>query len=122
MKRILIAVLVLLPVLVVAQSETKIGKTSEERAQQWSEWMQKELIITTHQKASTHEINLKYARQSEELKNKQLSKREKFKALKKIDKEKDGELKLVLTEEQFKVYQQKKVELQRKMLKAASSK
>jgi hypothetical protein len=121
MKGILIALLALLPMLAVAQSETEIGKTSEERAQQWTEWMKKELSITAEQEPGVQEVNMKYAQKAEELKAREGTKMEKFKELKAIDEAKDGELKSILSEEQFKVYQQKKEARQRKMLRAARS-
>lgn len=116
MKQVLI-IMMLLPLVAGAQSTEKPGKTPEERAQRWTVWMMEEQIITVEQEQRVQEVNLKYARQAETLKGKQISRMTKFKELKTFDQAKDEELKQLLSEEQFKLYQEKKSARQRALLK-----
>lgn len=96
--------------------------TPEERAQRWNSWMKEQLDLTPDQESPIYDINLKYARQNEELKVSTDSKRAKFQQLKSTDEKKDQELKTILTDAQFKLYQQKKKDLQKQMLESMKNK
>jgi hypothetical protein len=98
-----------------AQSKSS---TPEERAQRWDDWMKKELQITSNQETNIHAINLKYAQLNEQLKTTGQSRRSKFQEVKSNENEKEKEMKEVLTKEQFKLYQQKKKDMQRQMLQS----
>ena len=93
------------------------SSTPEERAQRWDNWMKEQLALTPEQQGKVQEINLRYAKQNENLKTATASRREKFKELRSIDKEKDSELKTILTKDQFPIYQEKKKAFQQEMMK-----
>lgn len=105
-----------------SQAQTSKESTPEERAEQWNVWMKEQLDLKPEQENPIHEINLKYARQNEELKVSDGSRKTKFQQLKSNDEKKDQELKVVLTEAQFKLYQEKKKDFQKKMLKSTRDK
>jgi Spy/CpxP family protein refolding chaperone len=94
----------------------KKDSTPEERAQRWTTWMKEQLTLTPDQETKIHFINQKYASLNEDLKTSTENRRAKFEELKERDKRKDAELKGVLTEEQFKLYLEKKKDFQREML------
>lgn len=100
-----------------SQAQTEKESTPEERAQRWNVWMKEQLDLKPEQENPIHEINLKYARQNEEVMVSNDSRKTKFKQLKSNDEKKDQELKVILTEAQFKLYQDKKKDFQKKMLK-----
>lgn len=102
-----------------AQEEERTPLTPEERATKWTEWMKTELSITAEQEPKVHEINLKYAQQTESIRAQGGSRRSKFKDVKSIDDAKDEELKAVLTPEQFEQYRAKKQDMRKKVVKAA---
>ena len=86
------------------------GKTPEERAEIINEWMKENLQPTDEQMSQLEALNLEYAKKMEPVK--QISgKINKLKAARDISDEKDQKLKLVLTDDQFKIYQKKKKEL-----------
>lgn len=91
--------------------------TPEERAQRWDTWMKEQLALTPEQQAKVQEINLRYARQNEDLKTTTASRKQKIQELKSTDKEKDTELKAILNKDQFKIYQEKKKAFQQQMMK-----
>jgi hypothetical protein len=98
-----------------AQSQSS---TPEERAQKWDDWMKKELAITPDQEANTHAINLKYAQMNEQLKSSTETRRSKFQEIKLNESYKEKELKQVLTKDQFRLYQEKKKDMQKKMMQS----
>jgi hypothetical protein len=102
-----------------AQTEERTPLTAEERATKWTQWMKDELNISAEQETKVHEINLKYAQQAQTVRSQEGSRKSKFKEVKSIDDAKDGELKTVLTPEQFEQYQTKKRDMQKKAVKAA---
>jgi hypothetical protein len=95
------------------------SSTPEDRADKWDKWMKENLTLTSDQEVPAHDINLKYALQSEKLKADDGSRMEKLKKLKAIDADKDVDMKKVLTADQFKIYQDKKKEFQKKLLQNA---
>lgn len=102
-----------------AQVEEGSSLTPEERATKWTEWMKKELNISADQETKVQTINLKYAQQTESLREKDGSRKSRFKEAKSIDDAKDNELKAIFTSEQFNIYQEKKREMQKKIIKSA---
>lgn len=102
-----------------AQAEARNPLTPEERAAKWTQWMKNELNISAEQETKVHEINLKYAQQTQSVRSQEGSRKSKFKEVKSIDDAKDEELKAVLTPEQFEQYQTKKQDMQKKAVKAA---
>ena len=98
-----------------AQTTERTPLTAEERAQKWTDWMKKELMLTAEQEPKIHAINVKYADQMDDIKAEEGDRRSKFKEVRETNKAKDEELKAVLTPEQFTKYTEKKQERQQKM-------
>jgi len=103
-------------------AQTAANSTPEERAQHWDNWMKEQLALTPEQQGKVQEINLRYAKQNEELKATGGDRRSKFQELKSTDKEKDSELKAIFTKDQFKTYQEKKKAFQQQMMKSYRNK
>jgi dipeptidase len=83
-------------------------RTPEERAKQETEWMKKELNLTDAQAARVDSLNLKYAKELQQVREKDFTDRqERFEAMKTVRDKKTEELKRVLDEKQFSLYQEK---------------
>jgi len=78
----------------------------EERAKNLTDQMQKKLSLTDAQYQSVYNINLKYAKENEQLKNNADSKLVKLKKLKSLQLNKSEELRVVLNKEQFGKYEE----------------
>jgi hypothetical protein len=117
MKRLLFSVaLFLLGCQLFAQDfETK--KTPEERAHFQTAWMKSNLKLAADQEPRVDQINLKYARQMEDVKSIP-SKMGKPKKAKSIMDAKDAELKMALNTDQYQLYLDKKEEIRAKMKEA----
>jgi Spy/CpxP family protein refolding chaperone len=98
-----------------AQTAERTPLTAEARAQKWTDWMKKELTLTTEQEPEVHAINIKYADQVDDIKAEEGDRRSKFTEVRETNKAKDEELKAVLTPEQFTKYTEKKQERRQKM-------
>lgn len=98
-----------------AQDENLKNTTPEQRAQKQTEWMKTNLSLDSTAVAAVYDINLKYAKQTQDLRNSNGSRLQKLREMKASSEDKDNELKKVLTPEQFKIYQQKKQEMIEKM-------
>lgn len=85
--------------------------TPEERAQFQTQVLKEKLNLSTEQEKQVGDINLKYAQKMDPVLKGEDGKIAKFKAAKDINKEKDAELKTVLTTEQYEKYTQMKGEL-----------
>ncbi len=88
-------------------------KTPKERAEHQTQWMQKNLALTQEQNNKVYDILLYYARENEEVKGMPRGRK------KRMEKEgmrhdKDGELKGVLTPDQYQKYQQHVQEIKEK--------
>ncbi len=90
----------------------------EERARFQTEWMKQNLSLSEDQLVQIEPLNLKYAQKMEEVKasSRKIGKLKKAKAI--MD-EKDGQLKKILTKDQFNVYLEKREEMRDKMKEAA---
>jgi hypothetical protein len=89
--------------------------SAEKYAVKLNDWMKTNLQLTSEQIPKVEEINLKYAKRLEALKAKTIPRRQKLDILKADDKDKEKELKEILTEDQFKTYQAKKNEIKKQM-------
>lgn len=86
--------------------------TPEERAGIITDWMRENLLVTDAQRAQIEALNLEYARKLEEVK--QISeKTDQTNAARNISEEKDEKLRKILTEDQLKIYLDKKEELRK---------
>ena len=97
------------------KAQTEALASPEERAQMQTAIMTEALTLTEDQVPLVEDINLKYSEKVEEIRKKDTSRREKFKAIRQLMKEKDTELKKVFTETQYSVYQKKKAALREKI-------
>jgi Spy/CpxP family protein refolding chaperone len=77
--------------------------TPEERAKRLTEMMKESLSLTTAQEPKVSAINLKYAKKMEDVR-KISDTAVQRKTVQNLNKQKDGELKTVLTADQFKEY------------------
>ncbi len=114
------ALLVCMFTLVKAQD--KQMAPSSERASKATEWMKSALNLTPEQVSKVQDLNLKYAVKMDSLKSSSLAKEDKMTVLKSEKESKDAELKSILTDAQYKTYQEKKQEMKDKMKEEDKSK
>jgi hypothetical protein len=88
--------------------------SAEARASKMTEWMKTNLNLTADQLGKVKELNLKYAVKMDSLKNSSLEKEDKYAVMKSDNSARDSELKGILTDEQYKTYQEKKKEMKDK--------
>lgn len=100
--------------MVFSQNKVFRESTPETRAKIHTTWMETALNLTVTQVEQVTPINLKYARQMEQVKSDDLSKIEKWRIIKNIEKLRVADFKNVLSPEQLKIYQEKKKELFKK--------
>lgn len=81
------------------------SKTPEERAKALSDKMKTELSLTDEQYEKVQAVNLKYAKKNDEILKSSKGKLSKYKSVKASQDEKKKEMKAILTEEQFKKYE-----------------
>ncbi len=99
-----------------AQNTSVIKNTSpEERAELLTDLMKSKLGLDSVQSIKVQAINQKYALKNEPILKSNAGKFSKFKQIKKLQKEKDEELKKVFTTEQFKQYQTFEAEMKHKI-------
>jgi hypothetical protein len=103
-------------------AQEKVPMPPGERAAKLTEWMKNNLQLTAEQEKPVQEINLMYANKTEELRNSDEPRSQKFKKLKSYNEAKDKELKVLFTEEQFKTYQAKKEEVKEEFKARAKEK
>ena len=115
-KLLLFLILLILPSVLFAQSEMLKGSSLEERSELQTDMMVEELALQDSISIEkVRAINLKYAEKVESLAASNKSRRQKFKKMRNIGEQKDDELRSVLTEEQYKVYLEKKEEMRERM-------
>ena len=79
--------------------------TSEQRAKKMTDKMKEALSLTDAQYQPIYEINLKYAKKNEQLKNSDDSKMTKFRNFRATQEAKAKEMKAVLTSDQYREYE-----------------
>jgi len=118
MKRIVVKILLSLFLggfFTTVRSQETTNFSAEKYAAKLNDWMKTNLQLTSEQIPKVEEVNLKYAKRLEALKAKTIPRRQKLDILKADDKDKEKELKDVLTVDQFKTYQTKKNEIKKQM-------
>lgn len=100
-------------------AQERTPKNPDERAAALTDWMKSNLQLTPEQEEPVQSLNLKYANLNEELRGNSLSRLQKAKKLKANDQAKDKELKTVLNDEQYTLYQSKKDEIRQKFKEEA---
>lgn len=111
MKRFLFTTCLCLAMIVSGWAQSTNDKAKEVAAKQ-TEWMKENLNLTQDQLPEIETLNLEYAQKWTEV-QKLESRRSKWQKAKSLSEEKDGKLKNILTEEQYKTYQAKKEELRK---------
>jgi hypothetical protein len=87
----------------------------EERAKFQTEYMKENLSLTSDQEKKVHDINLKYAEKIQEAYEAPTKKYQKLKAMQRVNAEKEGELKLTLTPDQYATYEKNKEAMKEKI-------
>jgi len=106
----------LLPCMVNAQEENDFkNSTPEQRAHFQAEWMKTELALDSTLVPVVYNLNLKYAQKNQTAMSSEGSKMQEYKTLKASSDAKDSELKKIFTKDQYKIYEQKKEEMKKKM-------
>ena len=85
--------------------------TPEQRAQLLTQKMKEKLALTEEQTPSIYDVNLKYAKKVESAYRSNGTKMQRLKNMKAVSNEKDGELKKLFTDDQYKNYLKYKEEL-----------
>lgn len=101
-------------VITAAAQSTNSTKTPEERAKTLTEKMKTTLSLTDEQYPKIEAINLKYAEKNQSLRSSSKGKLSKYKSLKSSLKDRDKEMKKVLTPEQYEKYKEMMEEMKRK--------
>lgn len=86
-----------------------------ERANKLTEWMTTNLSLTADQVPRVQDINLRYAQKMTDLKQSTQPKPEKMNQLKSLSEQKDAEMKTVLNPDQYKSYEARKKEMEKRM-------
>lgn len=89
-----------------AQSKSLKDSTPEQRAKMQTEWMKTKLALNSSQTRQVYDLNLQYAKKNDPILQSNEGKMAKFKKLKAIQQEKSSILSKILTDEQFKKYQE----------------
>jgi hypothetical protein len=88
--------------------------TAQEHAAKMTDWMKTNLTLTDSQVPKVTDINLRYATTMDSLKNSPGDQTEKMSTMKADNTAKDLEIKGVLTDSQYQVYQAKEAEMKAK--------
>ena len=94
-----------------ALAQERQQKSPEQRAAKITEWMKTNLKLSEDQVTKVGEINNRYAMKVDDIRKSTPDKKQKKSSIKALDKDKDGELKAVLSDDQFKSYLAKKEEM-----------
>ncbi|SEM11015.1 hypothetical protein SAMN05421856_101148 [Chryseobacterium taichungense] len=89
-----------------AQKSKLKDSTPEQRAKMQTEWMTTKLTLNASQVQQISALNLQYAQKNEPIIQSNDSKVSKFKKLKALQKEKSNALSQILSEEQYKKYEE----------------
>lgn len=109
--------------LVQAQAPEELKNTTpEQRAKVQTDLMKTKLQLNEEQTAKVGAINLKYAKQMEPVVKSGGGKLAKYRQAKKINEQKEAELKQVLTTEQFETYEAVKETMKEEMKKKVKEK
>lgn len=109
------ALLLLLPVLSIAQLDELKNTTPEDRASFLTKRMETELKLDDKATAAVSAINLKYAKETQVLMDSDGPQLGKLMQFRENSRAKDAELQGVLTPEQYSQYEQKKADMQATM-------
>jgi len=116
MKRMLIiGLLFCSPLIIQAQQRGMKDMSAEDRAALQTERMTTSLELDSVVAVQVHRINLKYAQQMEEGRKEGMSRYDMMQMMQKSNKEKNKEMKAILTKDQYKKYMRQQQEMQSRM-------
>lgn len=98
----------------IAQQQMK-QMSARERADMQTRWMKTSLSPDSAQMVKIADLNLKYALKMDPVISGNQSKLSKLKTFKAYSEQKEGELKKILTKNQFEIYEQQKEEMKDRM-------
>jgi murein L,D-transpeptidase YcbB/YkuD len=103
-----------------AYSQEKLNEfmtetTPEERAQMQTDYMKETLSLKEDQEAKVHGVNVKYAEKMQEAYEAPTKKQQKAQTMKRINSEKEAELKLLLSADQYATYEKNKEAMKEKI-------
>ena len=101
----LIALVLLISSTITAQEKQK---TPEEKATLMTQTLKEQIQFSDETEEAVYEINLKFVNDLSAVKDKDISKYKKAQELKALDQERNAALKEVLTEEEYKLYEDNK--------------
>ena len=87
----------------------------EERAQMQTDYMKETLSLREDQGAKVHGVNIKYAEKMQEAYEAPTKKQQKLQTMKRINAEKEAELKLILSVDQYATYEKNKEAMKEKI-------
>jgi hypothetical protein len=96
-------------------NEFMTDTTPEERAQLQTGYMKETLSLREDQEAKVHGVNVKYAEKMQEAYEAPTKKQQKVQAMKRINAEKEAELKLLLSVDQYATYEKNKEAMKEKI-------
>lgn len=104
----------LIGALAVAKAQDGQMPSAEARAAKMTDWMKTNLNLTADQLGKVQALNLKYAQKMDSARNNTGDRQAKFAQMKSDNEARDTELKGILTDDQYKTYQEKKQEMKSK--------
>lgn len=113
MKKIFLSVLVTIGLFCTQQVMAQ--SNNDERVKEMTAKQTEQLSLTPEQVPKVETINADFAKKLEAVKSDGGSKMSKFKTLKNLDKERTNSMKAILTDEQFKKFEQSKKENQKEL-------
>lgn len=114
LKNSIVVVLLLVSTIAFAQDRTLTEAQKEQVKEQLEQYFEK-LDLSEAQKPRFEEITKKYALQMKALKTSNKSRFAKYRENKSIKRSKNKEMKIVLSAEQYKIYEETQKEIQKKM-------
>ena len=102
-----------------AKAQDRQMPSAETRAAKMTDWMKTSLNLTADQLTKVQDLNLKYAVKMDSLRNGPQARQDKFTAMKSNDAARDVEFQSILTDQQYKAYQEKKQEMKGKFKEKA---
>jgi maltodextrin utilization protein YvdJ len=94
----------------------------DDRAQLQTDYMKESLSLTRDQETKIQEVNLKYAGKMQEAYEAPTKRQQKLKAMRAINVQKEAELKLILSPDQYVIYEKNKEAMKEKIKARAKEK
>ena len=109
MKKLILTTVLIVASVTIATAQQRQTRSIEERAKMQDEFMEKQVGLTDDQRVTIQAINLEFAKQLDEERQKNRGDRDAMRAkMREIDAARDAKYKEVLTEDQFNKYLEEK--------------